>query len=108
MYNTTPPPYQQDPNESPDSRAEKINTIWKIVTLIYILGSLGLIMYWEFNDTGLCLVVRSWQAKILDDSYYPVLDIMLVLLLFLIPLFIVKFIVEKVTGVKINNPNYKR
>lgn len=100
MYNPQQP-YQQDPNNAPDSRTEKINTIWKILALIYVLGSLGLIMYWEFNDAGLCMIVREWQLMLLTDSYYPVLDIMLVLLVFLLPLFIVKFIVEKVTGVKI-------
>ena len=72
------------------------------------MGSLGLIMYWEFNDSGLCMVVREWQAAIIDDGYYPALDIMLTLVMFLLPLFVVKIIVERVTGVKIKNPNYKR
>lgn len=107
MYNPTPPPFS-DPNQAPDSKHEKINTIWKIFALIYVLATLGLSMYWEFNDTGFCMTVRGWQVAILQDSYYPILDIMLCFLLFLLPLFVVKFIVEKVTGVKIESGSFKR
>lgn len=103
----TPLPFN-DPNDAPDSRAEKINMIWKIVTLIYTLGSLGLIMYWEFSDSGLCMVVREWQGMLLEDSFYPALDILLTLLMFLLPLLIVKPVVEKLSGVKITNPNYRK
>jgi hypothetical protein len=105
MYNP-PPPYPQTPNEGPDSRTEKINSIWKIISLIYTMGALGLVLYWEFKDTGLCMIVREWQGKLIDDGYYPAVDILLTLIILVIPLFIAKVIVEKVTGVKIKT-NYK-
>lgn len=102
MYNTTPPPFS-DPNQSPDSKHQKVNSIWKAASMIYIMAVLALTFYWEFNDTGLCIVVREWQGALLTDSYYPALDILGVLLIFFVPLFIVKVIVEKATGVKIDN-----
>jgi len=95
-----------DPNQAPDSRAEKINALWKIVSLAYTLGVLGLILFWEFNDMALPLLVREWQGAILQDSYYPTLDILLSLLILLIPLLIAKIIVEKVAGVKIITKKY--
>ena len=103
--------YQQpnyDPNQeqSPDSRHEKINTIWKIVMTLYALGTLGLVFWWEADDSGLCVIVREWQGYLMTDEYYPALDIMLAWVMLLIPLFVVKFLVEKMTGVKLDN--YKR
>ncbi len=97
--------YQQpyyDPNQqSPDSKQEKVNSIWKIFAAVYVLAALGLVFYWEFYNSGLCVMVREWQGYLMDDGYYPALDILLSLLMLLVPLFVAKFIVEKVTGVKI-------
>lgn len=102
--------YQQpfhDPNQqAPDSKQEKVNTMWKIFSLVYVMAGLGLIFYWEFNDSGLCIIVREWQGYLIDDGYYPALDIMLSLLVLLIPLFVAKFVIEKATGVKIEG--YKK
>jgi len=104
MNNYSTPP--NDPNQAPDSRAEKINTIWRIVSLVYALSVIVLVMFWEFNDMALPLMVREWQGAILKDSYYPTLDILLSALILLIPLLIAKIIVEKATGVKIITKKY--
>jgi|GEM_PF-1973320 hypothetical protein len=103
-----PVPPNGNPNQqpSPDSRHEKINTLWKIISLAYVLTALGLSFYWEMKETGLCGMIMEWQLSFMDDEYYPALDILGALLLLLIPLFIGKFVVEKVTGVKIDNVKY--
>lgn len=102
----TPSPYQ-DPNQSPDSRHEKINTMWKIVSMIYVLVALGLSIYWMFDESGLPEMICEWQLEILDDGCYIALNLLGSLIALLVPLFIAKFAVEKMTGVKIDNPNYK-
>lgn len=92
-----------DPSQSPDSKEQKVNTIWKAVSLIYIMCAIGLIFYWQVNDEGLPMLVCEYQARLFNsDSCYIALNFLLSLLLFLAPLFVVKFIVEKITGVKIH------
>ena len=104
-----PPPFPTPEQQPSDPRAQKINAMWKATSGLYVLAALGLVMYWEFNDEGLPMTICEWQARILDsDSCYVALNILGSLLVFLIPLFIAKFIVEKVTGVKIEKMNYKR
>ena len=107
MHNQPPfqvpgqPPFPNDPNQQPDSKHQRINTIWKVFALIYVLAALGLSFYWEIKDTGLAIVIRELQGSILGDSYYPALDVLCCLLALLLPLILVKFAVEKITGVKI-------
>lgn len=96
-------PYHPNQEPSPDSRHEKINAIWKIIMFLYVFGTLGLVFWWEIDDSGLCVMVREWQGYLMTDEYYPVLDIMLAWVMLLIPLFVVKVIVEKMTGVKLDN-----
>jgi hypothetical protein len=97
--------YQQpyhDPNQqAPDSKQEKVNTMWKIFSLVYVLAALGLVFYWEIQDEGLAIMVREWQGYLIDDGYYPALDVLLSLLILLIPMFVAKIVIEKATGVKI-------
>lgn len=99
-----------DQNQQPvDERAKSINRKWKAIMLIYTLAAGGLALYWEIPDPGgLNEYVYEAQVAILEDSYYPVLDILLTMLALLIPMYFVKLIVEKATGVKIDNPNYRR
>ncbi len=91
-----------NPSQSPDSKFQKVNTLWKAFSLLYILIALGLIFYWEFNDEGLPIYVCEMQARLFEsDTCYIALNILLPLLAFLLPLFALKFTVEKITGVKI-------
>lgn len=109
MNNPTPStPPVMDPNQSPDSRHEKINTMWKIAAMLYTFAALGLCIYWMFNESGLCETICGWQAEILDGSCYIALNLLGALLILLVPLFIAKVVVEKVTGVKLQNPNYNQ
>lgn len=100
---STPPPMNDQNQNAPDSRHEKINSIWKIVSLVYALAAIGLVIYWEFDDSGLSMTVREWQASIFDGSYYVKLNFLITLIILLAPLLIGKVIVEKVTGVKLEN-----
>jgi hypothetical protein len=110
MNNPSPqmPPTMHDQHQPEDERARSINMKWKIVATIYALAAVGLTIYWEFTDSGINMMVRDWQVAILEDSYYPFLDFAGAMIVLIIPLFIAKFIVEKITGVKIENPNYRR
>ncbi len=103
------PPFN-DPNQQqgPDSKHEKINTIWKIVSLSYTLIALGICFYWEWKDSGLCIIIREWQGSIMDREYYPALDVLGALIALLLPLFIAKVLIERMTGVKIEKVNYRR
>lgn len=100
-------PYN-DPNQTPDSRHEKINTLWKIISGIYVLAALGLSIFWMFDESGIPETICEWQMEIMDDGCYIALNLLGSLFALLVPLFVGKFIVEKVTGVKIDNPNYKK
>ncbi|HTF05721.1 MAG TPA: hypothetical protein VK826_16955 [Bacteroidia bacterium] len=51
-----------NPNDSPDSKTQKVNTIWRSVMALYILGVIGLIFYWEMNDEGLPIMICELQA----------------------------------------------
>jgi hypothetical protein len=99
--NPTPPPFQVP--DQPDSRENKVRTLWRALVLLYVLGALGLIMYWEFTDQGIPNKICEFQARLFsDDKCYVILNIFGTFILFLIPLFPVKFIVEKISGVKIH------
>ncbi len=100
MYNQTPPPFS-DPGQSPDSKHQKVNTIWKIFVLIYVLAEVGLSIYWMFDESGLVLMLHEWQAALFNGYYYTKISFLVCILLLLVPVFVIKRIVEKVTGVKI-------
>lgn len=105
--NPNPPSFQAP--DQPDSKENKIRTVWRALVIIYVMVTLGLVMYWEFNDIGIPRMICEFQASITPgDRCYVILNILLPFLLFLIPLFPVKFIVEKITGVKINPGDSKK
>lgn len=47
------------------------------------------------------MTIREWQLSLSENKYYPTGDVLGALLVLLLPLFVVKIIVEKITGVKI-------
>lgn len=105
--NPTPPPFQLP--DQPDSKDNKIRAVWRALVILYVFVTLGLVMYWEFNDLGIPHMICEFQARIIPgDKCYIILNILLTFLLFLVPLFPLKFIVEKITGVKINPGDTKK
>jgi hypothetical protein len=99
MYKN-PSPFSS-PEESHDTKHQKVNAIWKIFALVYVLAALCLCFYWEFTDSGLCIIIREWQVSLSGDKYYPTGDVLGALLALLLPLFVIKIAVQKITGVKI-------
>jgi hypothetical protein len=89
-------------------RPPKVMVIWRIVATIYALVALGLAFYWEFTDSGMARMSCNWQADLLNsESCYIALNIAVPMLILLLPLLIVKILIEKITGVKLVNPKFK-
>ncbi len=104
----TYPPTSGDPNQSPDSKEQKVNIIWKVVTGIYFLVSIGIILYWAFKDEGLPQYICELQARLFDsDSCYIALNFIGSIFVFLIPVIVGKYVVEKISGVKIHSKTYR-
>jgi hypothetical protein len=97
----TPPPYYNPDQTPPDSKPEKTMTVWRLFATLYALAAVSLCIYWEIKNSGLCGMVRGWQEALLTDSYYPAFDILLSLLMLLLPMIVVKLLIEKITGVKL-------
>ncbi|HTF05720.1 MAG TPA: hypothetical protein VK826_16950 [Bacteroidia bacterium] len=101
----TPPP--QDPNDSPDSRAQKIKRIWIIARGIYILATLGLVFYWDWKHIALPAWICEFQSEVMFPDYcYTGINFGFSVIALFVPLFIVQWILQKITGLKlgINRP----
>lgn len=115
-YNTNSPQarnpyYSENPSTPPQemfARPPRATKIWSIVATVYVLAALGLSFYWEFTDSGLAGIACQWQADLLSsDSCYIALNIALPMLMMLIPLLIIRFIIEKITGIKLVNLKFR-
>jgi hypothetical protein len=91
-----------------DEKVEKVRFFWKIGVAIYVLAALGLTFYWEFTGSGLPNLVCEWQGQLLDNKCYIALNILIPLLLFLAPVIILKFILEKSMGFSLNSSGNKK
>ena len=95
-------------NPANEERAEKARHIWKIFVLLYVLTAIGFIIYWEFTGTGLPNLVCELQGLIFDNSCYIAFNILIPILIALVPVFILKFIVEKSMGFSLNSSEDKK
>jgi hypothetical protein len=84
---------------------EGSNPIWTAFALVYILGAIGYAMYSLFTETGPVMWLGTWQAEnLLDGEWYPKLTTLIVILGLLIPMLVLKVVIEKVTGKRLTPP----
>ncbi len=95
-------------NNVDEERAEKARHIWKIFVLLYVLTAIGFIFYWAFTNTGLPNLVCELQGRIFDNSCYIAFNILIPILAALVPVFIIKFILEKSMGFSLNSTGDKK
>lgn len=95
-------------NNVHEERAEKIRHIWKIVVVLYVLTAIGFIFYWQFTNSGLPNMICELQGRIFDNSCYIALNILIPILLALVPVFVVKLIIEKSMGISLNSSGDKK
>jgi hypothetical protein len=77
---------------------EGTNPIWGAFVLIFVLGALGLDMYWLFTDSGLIGWLADVQGSIFGGQWFPKITLFLVFLVQIVILMVVKVVIEKITG----------
>lgn len=83
-----------------EKRSRKINFIWKISFLAYLLGVGALIIYWEVNNYGLPGMICEWQARTFAmDKCYVAINVLGTYVPFALALIPIRMLVTKLTGV---------
>jgi hypothetical protein len=77
------------------------NPVWVGLVLVYVLGMIGLDIYWLVTESGPVAYLADLQASILRGVWYPKLTFALLLLAELLPVLIAKVAVEQLTGKKL-------
>ncbi|HEY4175301.1 MAG TPA: hypothetical protein VGM90_00645 [Kofleriaceae bacterium] len=80
------------------------NKAWAVFAGIYLAATLALTIYWLFTETGPVLSLAKWEAARFHGSWYPKITMLVIWVATLIPLLIVKFSIEAVTGKKLTAP----
>jgi hypothetical protein len=80
---------------------EGANPIWVGCVLVYIIGMIGLDIYWLLKESGPAGWLIGLQAEILRGVYYPTLTFALLLLAEMVPVLLLKVALEQTTGKKL-------
>ena len=69
---------------------------------MYILATLGLVFYWDHNHIALPAYICGFQSEVMFSGYcYTGINFGFSVLAFLVPMFIVQWILQKITGLKL-------
>jgi len=80
------------------------NPLWAAFALIYFLGAIGMDLYWLFSESGPVRGLAMLQGKILGGHWFPKITFLVLLLAELGPLFLLKLIIERLTGARLTGP----
>ncbi len=82
---------------------------WAVFSMIYVIGAFGLSIYWLITTSGWVASLARWQARhLFNGKWYPKMTTLVVLIGFLVPLLLLKLVIEAVTGKKLTSSPLSR
>jgi len=83
---------------------EGSNRLWTAFVTIYLLAAIGLDLHWLFTRSGLVGWLAMLQARVPGNRWYPKFSFMILLLAELVPVILLKLLIERVTGTRLTAP----
>ncbi|HVE43109.1 MAG TPA: hypothetical protein VNM14_24755 [Planctomycetota bacterium] len=83
---------------------EGTNKLWGAFVGIFVLTALGLDVYWLFSETGPVRWLALLQAKLMGGRWFPKLTFLILLLAELVPVIVLKLLIERITGKPLSPP----
>jgi len=83
---------------------EGTNRLWAAFMGIFVLTALGMDVYWLFSETGPVHWLASLQAKLMGGRWFPKLTFLILLLAELLPVIVLKLLIERITGKPLSPP----
>ena len=80
------------------------NRLWAAFATIYLLAAFGLGLYWLFTESGPVAWLAALQGKVMAGRWFPKLTFIVLLLAELVPLGVLKLLIERVTGTPMTAP----
>jgi hypothetical protein len=80
------------------------NRLWAAFVAIYFLTAIGMDFYWLFSESGPIRWLAVLQAKLLGGRWVPKLTFLVLLLVEIVPVVLLKLLIERVTGARLAGP----